>query len=161
MSADTTTVQNSENTTDVAAEDKPKKKTSSKKTVSKKTSAKTSNKESKMSATKKSSKKASKKTAAKKTSKNKKDAATSNGNGRSLAVTVGNRLEPLMKGNKKTASIIKALSAGKDVSHKQLVTLRDEIKEQAAALREKGNGSKASELSAANALVRRLERAAR
>lgn len=159
MSADTTTTQNSENTdTAVTAEKKPKKTSSSSSKTKKSTPKSTKNKGDKTMSTKKStSKKTSKKTA-KKSAKAEKNG---NGNGRSLAVTVGNRLESLMKGNKKAASIIKALSTGKDVSHKQLETLRDEVKTQAATFREKGNGSKASELSAANALVRRLERAAR
>lgn len=133
-------------TTTTASEDSPRKKTPRKSTKSKGSTAKAG------------SKTKTKPTKAKKTvTKTKTTKSASNGEERSMAITAATRLAPFMKNH----PVVKMLAANGSPSNKQLIKLRDDIKELAAELREKDQGSKASQLSAANALVRRLERASR
>lgn len=92
-----------------------------------------------------------------------KPVANGNGNGGSA---LAKRLTTLAKqagkleGASEVAKLAKKLSNG-STSHKDLEALRDAIKATAAAAREAEKDSLASELSAQNRHVRRLERAAR
>lgn len=70
-------------------------------------------------------------------------------------------VEALADAPKKLQVIAKALAGSKDVTHEQLVTLKEGIKAYAGTLRENEDNEGASALSALNSRVRRLERAAR
>lgn len=83
--------------------------------------------------------------------------------GASFAQTTGERLLDVLEkadAPKKLVKIATALSKGKEVSHADLTTLKEGIKEVAAKDRE-GKGKHSPTLSALNSRVRRLERAAR
>lgn len=104
----------------------------------------------------------------KKSKKTKKAEATESNGGSpraSFAQTTGEALLPLLEeagATKKVQSIASKLAKGNEVDHDSLVTLRDSIKELGAVQRgEDGDASLASQLSAINARVRRLERNAR
>lgn len=103
-------------------------------------------------------KRAAKKGAAKKGSaKTEKKEAGPRAN--SMRVSVGNALVPLLQKGA-TRKLAKQLQSDEELSKSQLTTLRDGINEQAASAREDGNGKLASQLSAANRVVRRLARGA-
>lgn len=79
----------------------------------------------------------------------------------SMMKGLGATLKKLLKGNKKVGKIITLLTKNETPTNAQLIALRDEIKAQAAKARKEDDGSRSSELSAANRLVRRLERSTR
>lgn len=80
--------------------------------------------------------------------------------GQSASISAGQRLVEL-KLPAPLAGIAQKLAKGGTFTGPQLAKLRDGINTHAESLREKGQKSLASRLSAANRLVRRLERAAR
>lgn len=82
------------------------------------------------------------------------------GGRRSSLVTAGTTLVPLLKGHRDILALAKRLANDEALPKKQLLTLRDGVKEAAADAREADDGSLASKLSAANRLVRRLVRSA-
>lgn len=81
---------------------------------------------------------------------------------RSLARTTGVALVPLLTKAKSKAGlpIAKRLANSETVGKRDLTHLRDAVNEAASAAREADNGKLASQLSAANRLVRRLARKA-
>ena len=82
----------------------------------------------------------------------------------SMAESTGQKLLEVTSKIKKSGvvgTIAQRLANGADVSHKDLVALRDGINTLATELRGKGKPNLASRLSSQNQMVRRLERAAR
>lgn len=77
----------------------------------------------------------------------------------SMRVSCGNALVPLLEKGPARA-LAKRLQQDEALSKKDLVALREGVNEQAAAAREADDGKKASKLSAANRIVRRLARSA-
>ena len=81
--------------------------------------------------------------------------------GVSFAQSTGEQLVPLLESApKKVLQVAKALAAGKEVTHEQLVTLKEGVKAHASSIREE-DAESATQLSALNSRVRRLERSAR
>ena len=81
---------------------------------------------------------------------------------RSMARTTGIALVPLLEKAKAKKGLVFARRLAKDeaLGKKELTNLRDAVNEAAASAREADNGKLASQLSAANRLVRRLARKA-
>lgn len=104
----------------------------------------------------------SKKSKGGKSKKAGKEKAKRGSSGDSFPVSTGKLLvEALADAPKKLQVIAKALAGSKEVTHEQLVTLKEGIKAYAGTLRENDDNEGASALSALNSRVRRLERAAR
>lgn len=80
--------------------------------------------------------------------------------GQNASISAGQRLADL-KLPAPLAAIARKLASDQSVTRAQLVTLRDGINAHADQLRGDGKKAAAAKLSAANRLVRRLERAAR
>lgn len=111
----------------------------------------------------KSKAKATSKKAAASDKKGKKGAKRGGGEKGAFAKNTGAEVLALLPDTtpKKVRAVAEALSKGKEVTHDQLVLLKEGVKKAAKTLRDNKKGSSASKLSALNQRVRRLERESR